>query len=105
MRQLLPALVDPSDPVTVYRDLPVALDLLALRGARSVLAEGAPSLNGQLAAAGLVDELCLTVSPQLVGGEARRILSGGAVATLGGLGLRSVCEQDDFLFLRFRPAG
>ena len=49
-------------------DLARALDALAGRGLRQVLAEGGPTLNGQLAAAGLLDELCLTVSPLLVGG-------------------------------------
>jgi hypothetical protein len=32
-------------------------------------------------------------------------LAGALSLASGGLGLRSVCEQDDFLFLRFRPAG
>jgi riboflavin biosynthesis pyrimidine reductase len=86
-------------------DLSVALGYLGRRGARSVLAEGGPSLNGELAAAGLVDELCLTVSPRLVGGAAKRILSGDAVVTRAELALRSVCEQDGFLFLRLRPTG
>jgi riboflavin biosynthesis pyrimidine reductase len=48
-------------------DLAVTLDALAARGFSRVLAEGGPSLNGQLAAAGLLDELCLTLSPLPVG--------------------------------------
>ena len=43
------------------------------RGLRRVLCEGGPSLFGQFLTAGAVDELCLTVSPQLVGGTASRI--------------------------------
>ena len=35
--------------------------------------------NGQLAAAGLIDELCLTVAPRLVGGDAKRIVVGPPV--------------------------
>jgi riboflavin biosynthesis pyrimidine reductase len=85
-------------------DLRDALAALAQRGARSVLAEGGPSLNGQLAAAGLLDELCLTLSPILVGGEARRILSDSGPAVPARLDLCSVCEDDGFLFLRLRPA-
>lgn len=81
-----------------------ALAAIGATGARSVLAEGGPILNGQLAAAGLVDELCLTLSPRLVGGEARRILAGGDPGGGGHLVLRSACEEDGFLFLRFRPA-
>jgi riboflavin biosynthesis pyrimidine reductase len=84
-------------------DLNAALQALAERGARSVLAEGGPSLNGQLAAAGLIDELSLTVSPVLIGGDARRILSGAGPAVPAKLDVCSVCEQDGFLFLRLRP--
>ena len=36
-------------------------------GIRSVVCEGGPSLAAQFAAAGLVDELCLTTAPQLTG--------------------------------------
>jgi 5-amino-6-(5-phosphoribosylamino)uracil reductase len=71
---------------------------------RSVLAEGGPSLNGQLVAAGLLDELCLTLSPMLVGGDAKRILSGTSPDVPRPMGLCSLCEQDGFLFLRLRPA-
>jgi 5-amino-6-(5-phosphoribosylamino)uracil reductase len=54
-------------------------------------------------AAGLLDELCLTVSPLLAGGEAKRILAGPALAPGPGWRPRSPCEQDGFLFLRYRP--
>jgi riboflavin biosynthesis pyrimidine reductase len=87
-------------------DLAFALGVLAERRFARVLAEGGPSLNGQLMAAGLVDELCLTLSPLLVGGEAKRILAGPDLGLLGarlGWSLRSLCEQDGFLFLRYRP--
>jgi riboflavin biosynthesis pyrimidine reductase len=85
-------------------DLPVAIQALGQRGVRSVLAEGGPSLNGELAAAGLLDELCLTLSPMLVGGDAKRILSGTGPTVPRRLALCSLCEQDGFLFLRLRPA-
>ena len=84
-------------------DLAAALGALAERGFARVLAEGGPTLNGQLAAAGLLDELCLTVSPLLAGGDARRILAGPALVPGPGWRLWSVCEQDGFLFLRYRP--
>jgi len=83
-------------------DMERALDALGQAGASAVLAEGGPSLNGQLAAAGLVDELCLSVSPRLVGGDAMRILAGPSFAPLD-LELRSTLEEDGFLFLRLRP--
>ena len=48
------------------------------RGLSRVLCEGGSEINGQLAAADLIDELCLTVSPMLIGGDAARILNGPA---------------------------
>jgi riboflavin biosynthesis pyrimidine reductase len=84
-------------------DLAAALAALGERGWRAVLAEGGPTLNGQLAAAGLLDELCLTLSPSLAGGDAKRILDGPSLKGAAGMRLCSVCEQDGFLFLRYRP--
>ena len=84
-------------------DLAAALAALADRGHQAVLAEGGPTLNGQLAAAGLLDELCLTLSPRLAAGDAKRILEGPSLPAPAGLRLCSVCEQDGFLFLRYRP--
>ena len=46
---------------------------LGERGLVHVLAEGGPTLLAQLVDADLVDELCLTWSPQLLGGPAARI--------------------------------
>lgn len=40
---------------------------LRSRGARRILCEGGPTLLGEWVAAGVVDELCLTVSPVLAG--------------------------------------
>jgi riboflavin biosynthesis pyrimidine reductase len=82
-------------------DLSRALQALGDRGARSILAEGGPSFNGQLVGGGHLDELCLTLSPQLVGGDARRILTGEVLDMRSELHLVSICEEDDFLFLRF----
>jgi riboflavin biosynthesis pyrimidine reductase len=83
-------------------DFQRALDELAVRGARHVLAEGGPTLNAQLAAAGLIDELCLTFSPQLAAGDSKRILNGPALPAPTGLWLRTVCEEEGYLFLRYR---
>ena len=83
-------------------DLAGAVDRLGERGFRHVLAEGGPSLNGALAAAGILDELCLTLAPRLASGSAKRILRGPPLAPPLDLGLRSLCEEDGFLFLRYR---
>jgi riboflavin biosynthesis pyrimidine reductase len=85
-------------------DMRRAIDALGERDARSVLAEGGPSLNGQLAAARVLDELCLSLSPGLVGGDSKRILSGPALDAPRRCELRSVCEEDGYLFLRYRAS-
>jgi riboflavin biosynthesis pyrimidine reductase len=85
-------------------DLPEALRLLGELGASAVLCEGGPSLLGLLAAAGLLDELCLTVAPALVVGGARRIVTGPALRSPLAMTLASACEEDGFLFLRYRAA-
>jgi len=59
-------------------DLDRALDALAARGLVHVLTEGGPHLLAQLVASDVVDDLCLTTSPLLVGGPAARILDAAA---------------------------
>lgn len=84
-------------------DLELALTDLGAPGTH-VLAEGGPTLNGALAQAGLLDELCVSLSPLLASGDAKRLIAGSALDTLERLRLHSVCEADDYLFLRYRPA-
>ncbi|HET7476627.1 MAG TPA: dihydrofolate reductase family protein [Dermatophilaceae bacterium] len=57
-------------------NLPGAVDALAERGLSRVLCEGGPSLLGDLTRSGRLDELCLTISPLLVGGQQPRVLAG-----------------------------
>ena len=83
-------------------DLSRALDALHERGAHSVLGEGGPRLNAQLAAAGLVDELCLTLSPRLVAGDGPRLFAGPEPPEPIGLRPVSLLEDDGFFFLRLR---
>jgi len=84
-------------------DLTHAVSALGSRGAKSVLAEGGPTLNGQLARAGLLDELCVTLSPLLASGDAKRIIAGSTLDILEPLSLCTICEEGDYLFLRYRP--
>ena len=44
-------------------------------GLAHLLCEGGPTLNGHLLAADLVDELCTTTAPQIVGGDGPRIVA------------------------------
>lgn len=57
-------------------DLTAALRTLAGLGLTRVLAEGGPSLLGTFIADGLLDELCLTIAPTVVGGGSKRIADG-----------------------------
>jgi riboflavin biosynthesis pyrimidine reductase len=83
-------------------DLALGLNELARRGYRDVLVEGGPSINAELAALDVIDELCLTVSPILLGGTSSRILHGDS--TRQNLELASSVTADGFLFLRYRRA-
>jgi riboflavin biosynthesis pyrimidine reductase len=79
-----------------------AVDVLVNRGLGRILCEGGPTLLAHIAAAELLDELCLTVSPLLVGGEASRILRSVDIEPPAGLRLDSLLEEDGTLFLRYR---
>ncbi|MFJ8691523.1 pyrimidine reductase family protein [Streptomyces roseolilacinus] len=79
-----------------------AVEALAGRGLTRQLTEGGPRLLGQFVAAGVLDELCLTVSPTLTAGDAQRIAGGPAVAVPSRFALASVLEEDGFLFTRYR---
>src|SRR4051794_31798686 len=85
-------------------DLPVALDALAERGLGQVLCEGGPHLLGAVAAAGLLDELCLTLSPIVAGGNAGRIVAGYLPDVVEPMHLQHVLEDDGHLFLRYSTA-
>jgi riboflavin biosynthesis pyrimidine reductase len=83
-------------------DLKAAVGALAERGHRRMLAEGGPHLLGELVAASLVDELCLTVGPLIAGPGANRIVAGGlAPAEPLPLTLAHVLEDDGFLLCRY----
>lgn len=88
-------------------DLPAAMAELSGRFAvRTLLCEGGPHLNGQLLLAGIVDELFLSLSPKLAGGEdatgeALRIVAGAQLRQPLALELLGVLESASTLFLRY----
>lgn len=82
-------------------DIPYGLDELARRGRTRQLCEGGPRLLADVAASGRLDELCLTVSPMLAGGESARITDGPGLPDAARMSLSHVLEEDGSLFLRY----
>jgi 5-amino-6-(5-phosphoribosylamino)uracil reductase len=80
-------------------DLRLALDRLAELGHEQVLCEGGPALLHAALAAGVVDELDLSIAPALVGDGAR--LLPGALPDVARLELRQLLEEDGVLFTRY----
>ena len=85
-------------------DLPAAVAGLVERGLAEITCEGGPQLLRTLLADRLVDELCLSISPALVGGEVR-LIGDEPLAGLVPLGLRQVLEEDGMLFTRYAVPG
>ena len=72
-------------------------------GVRHLLCEGGPTLNGELIAAGLVDELCWTLAPKIIGsGESLPLVAGPPLPTPARLTLASAYLHEDEFFLRYR---
>ena len=91
-------------------DLKAAVDALAQHGYQRISCEGGPHLLAQLAAEGLLDELCLTVSPLLAGPDAGRIVTGGLPMPRGAtlpFTLAHALEDEGHLLCRYvrRSAG
>ena len=78
--------------------------LRATARAGVVLVEGGPNTIAQLVAADLLDELCLTVSPQLAGAGRQRIVVGVESEAPRRLALDRVLIEDDYLFVRYLRA-
>ena len=82
-------------------DLAAAVDRLADGGRGRLLCEGGPKLLAAVAAAGRLDELCLSISPQLRAGDGLRLLDGPEFPQPLRLNLHSLLTQDGFLFARY----
>jgi riboflavin biosynthesis pyrimidine reductase len=90
--------LDPLSPAAV-------LDELGRRGLHRVLCEGGPRLFGDLVAADLVDDFCLTVAPVLAAGDAGRIAVGPPGSPPRPLRLVGALEEDGVLLLRYTRTG
>jgi riboflavin-specific deaminase-like protein len=87
-------------------DMAGALGVLNKLGFTQVLCEGGPHILAALSAADLVDELCLTITPLLVGPGPGRITAGPPLPAEAArtLRLRHALAADDVLLLRYtRP--
>ena len=88
-------------------DFRLALDWLRLEWkVKRLLCEGGGRLNGSLLAAGLVDELHITVCPKIFGGHDAPTIADGpltdCLANAKQFNLKSMTQKDDEMFLVYR---
>lgn len=81
------------------------IDALRARGHRRILTEGGPTFFAELAAADLVDELCLTMTPVVLGGDAMRVTHGRMLDSPASFDLTQLLEDEGFLFGRWLRSG
>ncbi len=97
--------IDASGPQPDRVDAATIVKILADRQLFRVLTEGGPQFLGQLIDDDLLDELCLTIAPLLVGGAAPRITAGpGAVHTPMRCG-HLLTDDAGYLYTRYVRGG
>lgn len=69
-------------------------------GVDMIQLEGGATLNGAMMSADLVDEINLTMSPQVTGGDAPRLITGAPDIAVR-FHLQHALEDDGFVFLRY----
>ncbi len=98
----LEALADVIVSETPQVDLLSLIDQLGLRGHKTILSEGGPTLNNQLIENRLIDEWNLSISPLLIGGPSTRTAQGpAAIDTPTDMTLARIWQGDDMLFGRW----
>lgn len=106
----VPMLEDPEQPKRIFTGA-AAQPHAALRqlrteeGVELLLCEGGPTLLGALLREGLIDELLVTISPVLGGGEPERTLLGGEPAAAIPLHLVALLEEGGGLHARYAILG
>ncbi|MBO0864664.1 MAG: pyrimidine reductase family protein [Mycobacterium sp.] len=88
-----------GDPGRV--DEAAMLTALRERGLHRVLTEGGPMLFSSFVERGLLDELCLTVAPCVVGGQAPRIATGPAQLVTHMRCAHILTDADGYLYTRY----
>lgn len=71
------------------------------RGLPRIHSEGGPSLLADLVGADLVDEICVTTSPTLIGGAGPRIVAGSGPGEIHEMRLEHLLESDGVLLARY----
>jgi riboflavin-specific deaminase-like protein len=95
------ALLGDAAEVVILQPLTAEAILDQLAAASVILCEGGPTLNGQFVAAGLVDEMNVTVSPLLLSGDSSKIARGEQADPPLGMRLDRALVGDRSLFLRY----
>jgi riboflavin-specific deaminase-like protein len=90
-----------SLPAAELEPARVMARLAADHGVRSLLCEGGPTINAALLRARVVDELFLSVAPELAGGPDALGLVAGDTGAPHDLTLQWMLESDAMLFLRY----
>jgi riboflavin biosynthesis pyrimidine reductase len=103
-RRTLTAVADLVDCGAETVDPARARAALEARGLTRILSEGGPTVFADQVAAGVVDELCLTLSPLLVGPGPARLTDGTPWAASAAMELTGLLEEDGALFARYRIA-
>lgn len=80
-------------------------DALVVRGLRRIVCEGGPSVLTQWMDAGLIDEMCLTVSPQLLGAPGAPRLFGEGIATARDVEVLSLVTDGQSMMYRLKVCG
>jgi riboflavin biosynthesis pyrimidine reductase len=93
--------IDASGTDPNSADPAVVLEVLAERGLFRVLTEGGPLFLGSLIENGLMDELCLTVAPILVGGASKRIVTGLGHVHTKMRRAHLLADDDGYLYTRY----
>ena len=97
----LAEVIDASGPQSDRVDPAAVLDVLDRRGLRRVLTEGGPSLLSLFIEQDLLDELCVTIAPILVGGSARRIATGCGEAHTRMRRSHVLTDDEGYLYTRY----
>jgi len=93
--------IDASGAHTDRVDVAIVLAVFAERGLLRVLSEGGPSLISLLTEHDLLDELCVTIAPILVGGAARRIATGSGAAHTRMRRSHLISDAEGYLYTRY----